>query len=52
MRKGRRRHLRRLEQTLMDRAYIEAYSRVPESPGWGSFGALMLAEGLEGEKPW
>jgi hypothetical protein len=52
IRKVRHGLLRRLEQALMDRAYVEAYKRFPDSGGWGALGALMLAKGFEDENSW
>jgi hypothetical protein len=35
--------LRREEAAALDRRYIEAYRRRPESPAWGRLGARLLA---------
>ena len=38
--------LRREEADTLDRRYVEAYRRRPESPAWGKVGAKLLARRL------
>ena len=47
-----REHLRRIRREEQDRAYVEAYRKIPESPEWGKLGAGMAAEVLKDEEPW
>ena len=45
-------HLRKIQRDEQDRAYMEAYKKIPESPEWGELGAKMTAEILKDEEPW
>ncbi len=45
-------HLRNIRREEQDRAYVEAYQKVPETPEWGELGAKMTAETLKDEEPW
>jgi hypothetical protein len=42
--------LRSLENSTLDRQYVEGYRKKPETPAWGELGAALLSRRLPKEK--